>query len=484
MVDFLNLDLENLKLKNLYLVFYDILYKGVVKMFINREKECEFLKRKLSSNKAELLVIYGRRRVGKTFLLQNCLEKALFFTADLSSSIHLMNRFLDEIKSILALPSTLRISSWDEFFGFLKNVFEAKRDLKVVVFDEFQYIPMRDESFTSVLQRWWDEIFSKLGVKMILCGSYIGMIEKIVLTRNSPIYGRRTGQYQVLPLDFFESVKFLNFESTRDFVKAYSVTDGIPLYLLEFSGYRDFYTALTEKVLTAGEYLVEEGKFLTLEEFKDPSNYYSILQSIAQGKTVPSEIADISGVDYKSIGMYLSRLMELKFVNKEFPFFINRKPKRKPHYYLSDEYLRFYFRYIYPNQELIYRNLKEEALRRITATLDQHVSFTFEKVARQYLIKREGVEKVGRWWNKEIEIDVVAIKGKTLYVGKCKWTNKRVDIRVLNKLRSKVPYLLKDLQVSDFSIIYYLFSKSGFENLEESDEVKLIDLERLFLVNQ
>jgi hypothetical protein len=94
------------------------------------------------------------------------------------------------------------------------------------------------------------------------------------------------------------------------------------------------------------------------------------------------------------------------------------------------------------------------------------------------------VEKVGRWWNKEIEIDVVAIKGKTLYVGKCKWTNKRVDIRVLNKLRSKVPYLLKDLQVSDFSIIYYLFSKSGFENLEESDEVKLIDLERLFLVNQ
>ncbi|KUK15155.1 MAG: ATPase [Petrotoga mobilis] len=147
-------------------------------MFIDREKECEFLRRKVSSNRAELLIVYGRRRVGKTFLLQNCLEKALFFTADLSSSFHLMNRFLNEIKTILKLPATLRISSWDEFFSLLKNVFEIRKDLKTVVFDEFQYIPMRDEVFMSVLQRWWDEVFSKMGIKMILCGSYIGMIEK------------------------------------------------------------------------------------------------------------------------------------------------------------------------------------------------------------------------------------------------------------------------------------------------------------------
>ena len=216
-------------------------------MLIDREKECDFLKKKISSSRAELLIVYGRRRVGKTFLLQNCLENALFFTADLSSSFHLMNRFLDEIKDILKLPPTVRISSWDEFFSFLKNAIELQKDPIVIVFDEFQYIPMRDESFMSVLQRWWDEVFSKMGVKMILCGSYIGMIEKIALSQNSPLYGRRTGQYQILPLDFFDSMKFLNFDRKEDYVSAYSVTDGIPLYLLEFSDYRDFQTALMER---------------------------------------------------------------------------------------------------------------------------------------------------------------------------------------------------------------------------------------------
>jgi len=449
-------------------------------MFIDREKECEFLRRKVSSNRAELLIVYGRRRVGKTFLLQNCLEKALFFTADLSSSFHLMNRFLNEIKTILKLPATLRISSWDEFFSLLKNVFEIRKDLKTVVFDEFQYIPMRDEVFMSVLQRWWDEVFSKMGIKMILCGSYIGMIEKIALTQNSPLYGRRTGQYQILPLDFFDSAKFLNFENEEDYVKAYSVTDGIPLYLLEFSEYRDFQTALVEKVLTPGEYLVEEGRFLTLEEFHDPSSYYSILQVIAQGRTVPSEISDLSGIDFKSINVYLSRLLDLRLVEKELPFSLTKKPKRKPRYYLSDEYLRFYFRYIYPNKELIYRGLKEETLRRIDSTFSQHVSFTFEKIARQYMIKNVGVEKVGRWWDKDVEIDLVGIKGNTLYVGECKWSNKKVDIRVLNRLRSKVAYLLKNLCVEDFSVVYYLFSKSGFEGLKETEEVKLVDLKGLF----
>jgi len=292
-------------------------------------------------------------------------------------------------------------------------------------------------------------------------------LKKIALTQNSPLYGRRTGQYQILPLDFFDSAKFLNFENEEDYVKAYSVTDGIPLYLLEFSEYRDFQTALVEKVLTPGEYLVEEGRFLTLEEFHDPSSYYSILQVIAQGRTVPSEISDLSGIDFKSINVYLSRLLDLRLVEKELPFSLTKKPKRKPRYYLSDEYLRFYFRYIYPNKELIYRGLKEETLRRIDSTFSQHVSFTFEKIARQYMIKNVGVEKVGRWWDKDVEIDLVGIKGNTLYVGECKWSNKKVDIRVLNRLRSKVAYLLKNLCVEDFSVVYYLFSKSGFEGLKE-----------------
>ncbi len=453
-------------------------------MLIGRQKECEFLKRKLNSEKSELLIIYGRRRVGKTYLLQNCVENSLFFTADLSNSYHLMNRFAQEIKDILKLPASLKISTWDEFFQLLKNVFESKKNLNTVVFDEFQYLHIVDESFMSILQRWWDEEFSKLNVKFILCGSHKGMIEKVALSQNSPLYGRRTGQYQILPLDFFESTKFLNFENLEDYVRTFSVTDGIPLYLLEFSGYTDFKKALCEKMLTAGEYLLEEGKFLTIEEFKEPSNYFAILQTIAEGRTTPNEIADISGVDYKTLNVYLSKLVELKLVEKELPFHISKKSKQKPRYYISDEYLKFYFRYLHRYKDIIYRGLRKETLDRILNTFDQHVSFTFEKIAQQYMLRKFNLEKVGRWWHKNIEIDLVGFKENTLYVGECKWTNKKVDKRVLNNLRSKVPYLLNELGVEDISIVYCLFSKSGFEGIEESEDTLLIELDDIFALKE
>ncbi|QTA38467.1 ATP-binding protein [Thermosipho ferrireducens] len=447
-------------------------------MFINRDKEKNFLRRKLSSKRSELLIIYGRRRVGKTFLLEHVIKNGLFFTADLSGSVPLMNRFLNEIKELINLPESLKINSWEEFFSFLDMAINTRK-INTVVIDEFQYIPYKDDSFLSIFQRWWDKNFSKKDVKFILCGSYSGMIEKIALSQNSPIYGRRTGQYKILPMNFEDSVKFFNFDSKQDYVLAYSVTDGVPLYLLEFSKYTNFFDALKEKILTPGEFLVEEGKFLTLEEFKkDPSNYFSILTAIANGKTTPNEIANESGMEYKSIGTYLSRLLELELIKKEQPFSL-KKAKKKAFYYINDEYLRFYFRYIYPHQEMIYRGLGSKLLEKIKTTLSQHVSFTFEKISKQYFEKHTGIEKAGRWWGAGNEIDIVGVKDNTLYVGECKWTNKKIDGKILNSLKRKIPYLLKDLEYEPVKIIYYLFSKNGFEGLKESDDVKLITLDNI-----
>ncbi|SHH27744.1 ATP-binding protein [Thermosipho atlanticus] len=447
-------------------------------MFINRKKEKEFLEKKLSSKKAELIIIYGRRRVGKTFLLEHVVKDGLFFTANLSGSTMLMNRFLNEIKELINLPETLKISSWEEFFSFLNMAIDAGKTTSVVI-DEFQYIPYKDDTFLSIFQRWWDKEFSKKGVKFIFCGSYSGMIEKIALSQNSPIYGRRTGQYKISPMDFEDSAKFYNFKTKQDYILAYSVTGGIPLYLLEFSGYTSFFDALKEKILTPGEFLVEEGKFLTLEEFKkDPSNYFSILTAIANGKTTPNEIANESGMEHKNIGTYLSRLLELELVKKEQPFSLKR-PRKKAFYYINDEYLRFYFRYIYPYQEMIYRGLGNKLLEKIKFTISQHASFTFEKISKQYFKKHTGVEKAGRWWDAGNKIDIVGIKDNILYVGECKWTNKKVDEKVLNNLRKKIPFLLKDLEYEPAKIVYYLFSKSGFKNLKESDDVKCIDLNKI-----
>ncbi|AEX85451.1 putative ATPase (AAA+ superfamily) [Marinitoga piezophila KA3] len=447
---------------------------------INREKEKDFLEKKIYSNKSELIILYGRRRVGKTFLLEKTFEeKAVFFTADLSNTSYLINRFSREIISKLPnFPGNIQVNQWDDFFGLLKMYLLQNRD-KIIIFDEFQYIPFQDSSFMSIFQRWWDTEFSKMNVNFILCGSYSGMIEKIALEHNSPLYGRRTGQYKILPMDFFDSSKFLPNFNIEDKIYIYSITDGIPLYLKEFSEFSNFEEALFNRVFSPGEFLVEEGKFLTMEEFKkDPSNYFSIMRVIADGKTTPVEISNFSGVENRKISTYLSKLLDVELIKKEFPVSL-KKPKRKPLYYINDEYIKFYFKYIFPNIDIIYRGHGEQLVKSILLEINNYTSFTFEKIARQYIERVESPQKIGKWWNKDIEIDIAAIKENKVIVGECKWTNKKVDNRVLQKLQLKTQKMIEEWNFEPDEIIYYLFSKSGFTNILEAENIKLIDLESL-----
>lgn len=443
---------------------------------INRKAEKTFIQKKMNSKKAELLVIYGRRRVGKTYLLENSFDSPLFFTADLSSPRQLMNNFMDPLREILNLPDSLRISNWDEFFQFLANAVRTLKTKQAIIFDEFQYISQKDDSFLSIFQRWWDKEFSKLPVVIVLCGSYVGMFEKIALSVNSPIYGRRTGQYLVSPMNFFDASLFLEKMDIESRIKTYSVTGGIPLYLNEFSDYSNFSKALKEKVLSPGEFLLEEGRFLTLEEFsRDPATYFDILKAVANGRTKPKEISDLTEIPYKGLGTYLAKLLDLKLLRKEFPFSL-KKPRRTPLYFIDDEYLRFYFKFLYPHKELIYRGRSDYLMKIISKALPQFVSFTFEKIAKQYLEKIVKPEKIGRWWRKDEEIDIVATCGNTLVVCEVKWTNKPVGSSVLDNLQRKAGLLQEDIGKNFEKVIYYLFSKSGFVGIKSLDNLVLVDL--------
>ena len=444
---------------------------------INRKTEKAFIQKKMKSKKAELLIIYGRRRVGKTYLLENSFDSPLFFTADLSSPKQLMNNFMDPLKKILDLPDSLRISNWDEFFQLLANAVRTFKAKQAIIFDEFQYIPQKDDSFLSIFQRWWDKEFSKLPVAIVLCGSYVGMIEKIALSVNSPIYGRRTGQYLVVPMNFFDASLFLKKMDIENRIKTYSVTGGIPLYLNEFGNYSNFSRALKEKVLSPGEFLLEEGRFLTLEEFsRDPATYFDILKTVANGRTKPNEISNLTEIPYKGIGTYLAKLVDLKLLRKEFPFSL-KKPRRTPLYFIDDEYLRFYFKFLYPHKELIYRGRSDYLMKIISKTLPQFVSFTFEKIAKQYLKKTIKPERIGRWWRKGEEIDIVATCGNSLVVCEVKWTNKPVGSGALYNLQRKAGLLQEDVGKNFEKVIYYLFSKSGFAGMKPQDNLVMVNLE-------
>lgn len=451
-------------------------------MLIGRERESRYFKKKAASERAELLVLYGRRRVGKTFLLSKLFPEALFFSADLSD-VHLQTaRFSEEVKLRLGLPPTLSVATWDELFALAENLVRSRTppdgERFVFVWDEFQYLPERDPAFLSIFQRWWDSTFSTLPVTMILCGSFIGMMERIALSSGSPLYGRRTGQYFLQPLSFAESSRFLPLMSVTDRIQTYSVTGGIPLYLNQFATAPTFWQGLLEGVFSPGEFLAEEGRFLVLEEFKrDPSTYFAILHAVAKGRTRPAEIATVAGVPYNSLGTYLASLLEMNLIVKEYPFAL-KKPKRTPLYFIDDDYLRFYFRYLHGRLDMIYRERGEEMLEMIAPSLPMHVSLTFEKICRQALEAWRSPQALGRWWDSEDELDIVAVAENTLITCECKWAGSPMGRRELAELHRRTGKVMRALG-SDFETEHYLFSKSSFKGLEEGKELHLIDPEGL-----
>ena len=446
---------------------------------IDREKERLFLEKKYNSPDAELVVIYGRRRVGKTFLLENTFGNAIFLTADLSDPAQLIDRFSLFFKERTGLPVSVKINKWDELFSLVEKTIRSSNKKMVIIWDEFQYIPAKDDSFVSLFQRWWDEVFCKLNVMMVLCGSSIGMMEKIALSENSPVYGRRTGQYRIEPMEFLEARKFLPDLDLENQVKAYSAVGGIPLYLKKMSGHGSFDKALMESMLSPGEFLVEEGRFLVMEEFKkDPASYFSILRTIAKGRTKAAEIATLTGIPHQNISTYLRNLLELGLIRKELPFSMKR-PKKIPLYFIDDEYLRFYFRYLLNDQEQIYRERGTEVKDRIYESISVHTSFTWEKICKQVLNELISPEAIGRWWDGKDEVDIVAVKGQTLILGECKWTKEPVNSMVFMNLTGKADKVRNTIGRFCDNTEFYLFSRSGFKGLVSSEDVHLVDLEEI-----
>jgi len=267
--------------------------------------------------------------------------------------------------------------------------------------------------------------------------------------------------------------------SSFDRVQTWSVTGGVPLYLRQFSGYRKFEDALLEKVLSPGEFLVEEGRFLVLEEFKkDPTTFFAILQTIASGRTRAAEVAQLSGVPHQNLPVYLRKLLNLGLVKKEHPFSL-KTPKKTPLYFIDDEYLRFYFRFLMNAKDFVYRERGNELRERIMERMPVHASMTFEKICRSWMQRSASFDRVGRWWNKSEEIDIVAIKGNLLAPAECKWTNQPVGASIYRNLLRKTSILQEALGKKTHKIECYLFSRSGFAGILPAQDLHLVDLETL-----
>ncbi len=463
-------------------------------MFINRQSELDQFNQLYRSKRAELLILYGRRRVGKTELLRVfCQDKPyIYFIATLSSDSDQLAAFSQQIWNFLHPEGSQAplFASWEDAFRALANLPWRP----VVVLDEFTYLISGNKAIPSILQKVWDEQLKDANLMLVLCGSYIGMMESEVLGYRAPLYGRRTASRLLTALDFpSSSLFFPNYTPDQCFL-AWAVLGGMPYYLLAFDPNLDVYENIRHRILdpqTAPLY--HEPRLLLMEELHEPRNYFSILRAIAQGRTRLNEIAQASGVGPPgTVARYLDLLQQMRLITRRVPATESQPEKsKKGLYQIDDHFLRFWFRYVHPNQASIDLGLAEVVYeQRIRPDLERFAGPAFEEAAREHLVRLavKGQlpflpERIGGWWDRETEIDVLAVSDsqRMLLAGECKWSVNPVGTNILEDLKKKVTVLNKGKEWED--VRYCLFSRSGFTHamVEQAaqEDVLLVTVEDL-----
>ena len=453
-------------------------------MFIDRVEEMSQLNRLYESDQAEFYVLYGRRRVGKTELLREfCQEKPhIFFIATLASDAEQLATFSQQVYSFTHsnVPLDFTFPSWEAVFVALADLPSTDQPRPIVVLDEFTYLINGNQAIPSILQKVWDEYLKNSKIMLILCGSYIGMMETEVLGHKSPLYGRRTGGTLLRPLDLPSAAQFFPHYSPSDQFLAWAVLGGMPYYLRTFAILQDLFTNISQHILNARSgSLFAEPRLLLMEELREPRNYFSILRAIAQGRTRLNEIVQTSGVgEATSVARYLDILQQMRIITRTVPVTEYQPEKsKKGVYQIDDHFLRFWFRYVHPNQASLDLGLEEAILnQRIRPDLDHFAAMMFEEAAQVHIasLARKGLmpflpERIGKWWDREAEIDVMAMSwsDKAALIGECKWSQNVVGINVLSDLKQKAQIALKTTGIAQVS--YALFSRMGFtQELEQT----------------
>ena len=317
--------------------------------FINRKREMSTLEKEYNRENS-FVVLYGRRRTGKTTLIKEFIKdkNTFYFFADKQIESLQINRFKSQLAEHFKddFLKKIEINDWDTIFDYFIN--KVKDEKFVFVIDEFQYLCLMNKGFSSIFQRIYDEKLVNKNIMVILCGSLISMMYSEVLSYDSPLYGRRTAQIKLQPISFEYYKEFFEDKSERELIEFYSITGGIPRYILEFDRDKTPLLNIENNIFNKDNFLYSEPKFLLQEEINDLSRYFSILNSIALGNTKLSSICSHLGINSNGITSYITKLIDLDILEKEVPITENIENGKKGLYKIKDNYLKFWFSYVYP----------------------------------------------------------------------------------------------------------------------------------------
>lgn len=480
-------------------------------MFVGRERELDQLETAYATGTFQCIIVYGRRRVGKTSLITRFISdkpNAHLFTAQQTLAQDNLERLSASITS--CAPCNIDgVSSIQSAFGILladnqhpiyrsyedalRALFERSRSERTIfVIDEYPYLAASYKGFSSLLQSYIDQYKGTSKLFLVLCGSSMSFMEHQVLGEKSPLYGRRTGQIALQPFDAFDAARLLDTKDPVRAVELYAIAGGVPLYLEQLDAAHDTEWNIAQRVLQKGAFLEAEPHNFLSQEVRSPATYNAVISAIAEGHTRASEIASRTQRDSASIQPYLKTLEELCVIRKVIP--VTSKKKQQTRYVIADNLFAFWYRF-----GVRYATAIDAGMAATVANIIMKQEFPtfvgpiFETICRQWLIRQmqNGTipllpKAIGSWWGtnphekRQEEIDVV-VEGAdgTVLLGECKWRNEPVDADVLS-------LLIERGQLIDSSDKrYMLFSKAGFTaacrtSATQRNDVRLVTLEELF----
>jgi len=462
-------------------------------MFYCRGEELRAMNRRYDKGRFECVVIYGRRRVGKTALINEfCKDKETVFFSALNASAGENLEALSKAIYLCKNPEGNSAPTYQSYADALDEITAmAKQRHIIFVIDEYPYLAKAEKSISSRLQHIIDHVWQGTSLYLILCGSSMSFMEYQVLGYESPLYGRRTAQLKIQALTYREITAFYPKLCPADQALLYGVTGGIPHYINKLEVEDDLDEALLENLFDPSGYLFEEPENLLKQELREPAVYNSVISAIAGGASRSNEIATKVGLDSGICAKYLRVLLELGILKKETP--ITEKPGRKTIYTIEDNFFRFWYRFVPRNMSAISSGrIRQIYARAVKQYYSDYMGLVFEKMCREYLLRYAEnlpflLGDVGQWWGNdaktrtEIQIDLVGtpVEGKEYLIGSCKYRNEKVGVDELELLRRYADIFRKGEK-----FYFYIFSKGGFTqpllDLAREGEVTLLTLEDIF----
>jgi uncharacterized protein len=442
--------------------------------FIGRPRELQQIQEEWSEKRASLLILYGRRRVGKTRLITHWIEasgvRSLYWVANPSSSLDQLRSFSQALYNF-AGPGTISeeftFATWENAFLQLERMAQNQR--MAVVMDEFTYLLESEPGVAGILQNSWDHHLKKSNLFLILSGSHIGMMERGLLSYQAPLYGRATSLLKLQPLPFGATRLFFPNYRPDERVAVYAMAGGIPAYWEMFNPQMSL-DANIRKVFLGGIKLLQDEPRLLLQDFvNELHNYVAILRALAHGYRTPKEIAGFAGISDKNVPSYLNNLISTGFVERRIPVDAPASSRAGRHY-ITDPFLRFYFRFLSSRQAQLALGVQAQTLAEIKKHLVDFIgTHTWEELCREWLLRATGQrvlpflpDQIGSIWNRAAQVDVVGINSmeKTIILGECKWDRHPVKLGILKNLVEKTESVVP--KEGQWKVYYLGFARQGW----------------------